>query len=42
MSRGVRYLAGICLAAGVLFVAVVVVNMFFGERGAVSNAEVNG
>ena len=29
MSRGVRYLAGICLAAGVLFVVVVVVNMFF-------------
>ena len=42
MSRGVRYLAGICLAAGVLLVVVVVVNMFFGERGAVSNAAVNG
>lgn len=42
MSRGVRYLAGICLAAGVLLVVVVVVNIFFGERGAVSNAAVNG
>lgn len=42
MSRGVRYLAGICLAAGVLLALVVVVNVLFGGRGAVSNAAVNG